>query len=157
MLFFWDVCRYEGNTSLRNVENHSPVTHGIVSQDCSPKPKIILACRNSNIMWRTTEQQTDTNRVNIRSLRTYLVFSFSRVAITLRTSTAAPLTALHDSEELWCDVCSDGKARVKECVEIYHDGEQVLMIGVLKDNGHKRDQMRDRFDNRGINVDQSAS
>jgi hypothetical protein len=51
-------------------------------------------------MWRTTEQQTDTNSVNIRSLRTYLVCSFSTVAITLRTSTAAPLTALHDSEEL---------------------------------------------------------
>lgn len=42
-------------------------------------------------------------------------------------------------------------------MEIFDDGEQVLMIGVLIVNGFYRDQVRDRLDNRGISADQSAS
>ena len=75
----------------------------------------------------------------------------------LRMSTPAPPTALHNREELWCDVCSHGFTRVNEWMEIFDDGEQVLMIGVLIVNGFYRDQVRDRLDNRGISADQSAS
>jgi hypothetical protein len=40
---------------------------------------------------------------------------------------------------------------------IFDDGEQVLMSGVLRNNGFYRDQIRDQLDNRGISADQSAS
>ena len=108
-------------------------------------------------MWWTTEKQMDTNSVNIRSLHTNLVFQFFRVTIRLRSSTASPPTALHNSEELWCDVFSDGITRVNECVPIFDDGEQVLMIGALIDNEFYRDQIRNQLGNRGISADQSAS
>jgi hypothetical protein len=72
------------------------------------------------------------------------------------STTDAPLTALHNSE-LWCDLCSDGITRVNEWVEIFDDGEQVLMIGVLIDNGFYRDQIRSQLDNKGISADQYAS
>jgi len=63
-----------------------------------------------------------------------LSFQFFRVAITLRTSTASPPTALYNSEEPRCDVCSDGITRVNECVETFYDGEHESMIGVPIDN-----------------------
>jgi len=46
---------------------------------------------------------------------------------------------------------------LNECVEIFDDGEQVLMTGVLRNNGFYRDQIRDQIDNTGISADQSAS
>jgi len=71
-------------------------------------------------------------------------------------STAAPPTAPHNSDELLRDVCSDGIKRVNEWVEIYHDGKQVLMIGVLIYNRFYRNKIGDQIDNR-ISADQSAS
>jgi hypothetical protein len=75
----------------------------------------------------------------------------------MKMSTAAPPTALHRSEELRCDVCSGGTARVNEYVDMFDDGEQVLMNGVMRDNEFYTDQVTDLLDNRKICVDQSAS